>query len=219
MIQYRYRTAPMPTDRLFTSSSITQYPMKSIIIALAALLGFASAAASAGGPVPCLIMGHPNYEVEQYPRFTDPITKAGFEWSKMHCQAALSDLNKIPSVLYIPHFLSGVVVAYNVPGWGGANQPALNFTANVLALIYKREIVSWNDTRLLDINPAFAASSTVNRNSPITPVARSDPSSANFDFTVRVQVVASLVSNAHNCIILNFRPFCLSNLKTYYPFA
>jgi hypothetical protein len=186
--------------------------MKFVIIVLTALLGFASAVqpnlqANSAGPLPCLIMGHPNYEVEQYARFTDPITKAGFEWSKMYCQAALSDLNKIPSVLYIPHFLSGVVVAYNVPGWGGANQPALNFTADVLALIYKRQIVSWNDARLLNINPAFAASTTVNRNSPITPVARSDPSSANFDFTVlycKGSIDASAVGfrSAHCCMII-----------------
>ncbi len=57
-------------------------------------------------------------------------------------------------VLQLPIILGAVVVAYNVPEI--PKDVHLNLTGEILALIYKGDIVYWDDERIKEINPAIA---------------------------------------------------------------
>ncbi len=55
-------------------------------------------------------------------------------------------------VLQIPYLLGAVVVVYNVPE---ADGKTLNLSAEVLALIYRGDIVYWDDPRIAKLNPGL----------------------------------------------------------------
>ena len=77
--------------------------------------------------------------------------------------------NPIPSNLYkpnstfaadgplltIPETLGGVAVFYNIPGVTSAHP--LNLTGPIIANIYLQNVVSWNDSSILAINPYYTA--------------------------------------------------------------
>ncbi len=54
-----------------------------------------------------------------------------------------------PNTLHIPATIGGVVVIYNIPGV----PKGLNFTGEVLADIFRRNITRWNDPRIQSLNP------------------------------------------------------------------
>lgn len=51
--------------------------------------------------------------------------------------------------LHVPITIGGVAIVYNVPGI----PTGLNFTGEVTADIFSRDITKWNDQRLVDLNP------------------------------------------------------------------
>jgi ABC-type phosphate transport system substrate-binding protein len=66
--------------------------------------------------------------------------------------ATLRAANGNAAVLHIPQVLTGVVMAYHLPGWSTTQppQPPLNFTADLLARIYQCQVrageyISWSD--------------------------------------------------------------------------
>lgn len=84
------------------------------------------------------------------------------------------DLAKAPGeLLHIPTTLGAVAVTYNIPG-----VTALKFSPEVLGQVFLGEIKSWNDHRLVKLNPEAKL-----RNQPITVVFRSDGSGTTSIFT------------------------------------
>ena len=77
-------------------------------------------------------------------------------------------------ILHIPTTLGAVVVTYNLPG---VTQP-LRMTPDVVADIFLRRIVKWNDPRLAAVNPGAALPAT-----DILIVHRSDGSGTTYVFT------------------------------------
>lgn len=86
-------------------------------------------------------------------------------------------LNYSGQVLQVPWIMGAVVVVYNLPG---INTP-LNLTGEVLAKIYKGEIVYWNDPAIVSLNPRVAGSLP---RSEIIAVFRSDSSGTTEVFTI-----------------------------------
>jgi phosphate transport system substrate-binding protein len=78
------------------------------------------------------------------------------------------------AIVQIPSCAGGVVPAYNVPGASGD----IKFTGDILADIYLGKISSWNDPRLIAINPDLTLP-----NLPVTCAWRSDGSGTNFVWT------------------------------------
>ena len=78
------------------------------------------------------------------------------------------------NVVQVPSCAGGVVPAYNVPDIEGE----LKFTGEVLADIYLGKINTWNDPRLVELNPKAKLP-----NLPITPVWRTDGSGTNYVWT------------------------------------
>jgi len=82
-------------------------------------------------------------------------------------------LSKAPGLIHMPTVLGAVAVTYNLP-----SVPALNLTPEVLSGIYLGQITSWDDPKLVAINP--------NANLPklaIGVVHRSDGSGTSAVFT------------------------------------
>jgi phosphate ABC transporter phosphate-binding protein len=63
-----------------------------------------------------------------------------------------SEFSAAPGTLHIPVTIGGVVAIYNVTGIS----KGLNFTGEVLADIFRRNITRWNDQRLVALNPSTA---------------------------------------------------------------
>ena len=78
------------------------------------------------------------------------------------------------TIVTIPESISAVVPGYNVPGI----TKNLNFTGDVLARIFLGNITTWNDAKLVNINPGVTLPSQ-----PIFVVHRSDGSGTMFAFT------------------------------------
>ncbi|MEJ7804539.1 MAG: phosphate ABC transporter substrate-binding protein PstS [Telluria sp.] len=74
-----------------------------------------------------------------------------------------------------PTAISGVVPVVNLPG---VRKGQLQLTGDVLADIFSRKIVKWNDQRLRALNPTLTLPDLA-----ITPVTRSDGSGTTFNFT------------------------------------
>ena len=74
-----------------------------------------------------------------------------------------------------PTAISGVVPVVNLPGIGKGQ---LQLTGEVLADIFSRKIVKWNDQRLRALNPTLPLPDLA-----ITAVTRSDGSGTTFNFT------------------------------------
>lgn len=84
------------------------------------------------------------------------------------------DLAKAPGkLLHIPMTLGAVAITYNLPG-----VTALKFSPEVLVQIFLGEIKSWNDRRIVKLNPGVKLPNT-----PITVVFRSDGSGTTAIFT------------------------------------
>jgi len=77
-------------------------------------------------------------------------------------------------VLHIPTVMGAVVVTYNVPGIG----PGLRLTPEALSAIFLGEITSWNDAKLVSLNPGKTFP-----DKPIIVAHRSDGSGTSFIFT------------------------------------
>ncbi|MGH1503037.1 MAG: phosphate ABC transporter substrate-binding protein PstS [Acidimicrobiales bacterium] len=73
----------------------------------------------------------------------------------------------------LPHYISPIAVAYNLPGIEG-----LNLTTEALASIFAGEVSTWNDPLIADANPDLELPDTT-----INPVHRSDESGTTENFT------------------------------------
>lgn len=51
-------------------------------------------------------------------------------------------------IIYIPICIGAVAITYNLP-----TNPQINYTPEVLAAIFSREITNWNNKKLTDLNP------------------------------------------------------------------
>lgn len=80
---------------------------------------------------------------------------------------------------HLPQLLTGVVIVYNFPSYTG---PALNFTADLVYRLLTAQLLFWNDTALLEANPALVASGLPLARA-VQPVARSDSSSTTREIT------------------------------------
>ncbi len=78
-------------------------------------------------------------------------------------------------VLQLPVIMGAVVVVYNVPGLNAT----LNLTGEVLAKIYKGEIVYWDDEEIARLNPGVELP-----HEEIVAVHRSDASGTTYMFTL-----------------------------------
>ncbi|MGQ4916012.1 MAG: phosphate ABC transporter substrate-binding protein PstS [Candidatus Asgardarchaeia archaeon] len=79
-----------------------------------------------------------------------------------------------PGVLHIPETIGGVVIVYNIPNIDSG----LNFTGEILAQIFGRNITKWNDPQLVAINPGVTLP-----DKEIVVVHRSDSSGTTGIFT------------------------------------
>jgi phosphate transport system substrate-binding protein len=98
--------------------------------------------------------------------------------------AFMSDekLEKIPTkIVHVPTCLGAVVVTYNLPG-----NPELKLTAEVLADIFTAKITTWNDERIVALNPDVKLPKL-----KIAVVHRSDGSGTTFIFTDYLGKVSS----------------------------
>jgi phosphate transport system substrate-binding protein len=85
-----------------------------------------------------------------------------------------SEFAATPGALHLPETVGGTVVIYNI-----ANvNVELNFTGEVLAGIFMLNLTSWNDARLVKLNPGVSLP-----NQPIYVVHRSDSSGTTKIFT------------------------------------
>jgi phosphate transport system substrate-binding protein len=89
--------------------------------------------------------------------------------------ALSADERKSAKLICFPTAISGVVPVVNLPVLRKAH---LQLTGELLADIYARKIVKWNDPRLRAVNAGLALPDL-----PITVVARSDGSGTTFNFT------------------------------------
>lgn len=89
--------------------------------------------------------------------------------------AFLSDkeMSEMPSVIHIPTCMGAVVLAYNLDGVEN-----LNLSGSVIADIFAGEIKTWNDARIVALNPGVTLPEEA-----IIPVFRSDGSGTTFVFT------------------------------------
>ena len=83
------------------------------------------------------------------------------------------EMAEMPEVIHIPTCMGAVVVAYNLDGVSN-----LNLSGEVIADIFAGKIKSWNDERIVALNPNVALP-----NKSIIPVFRSDGSGTTFVFT------------------------------------
>lgn len=60
-----------------------------------------------------------------------------------------TELAASPGTLHIPITIGGVVIIYNIPG----SPTGLNFTGEVIADIFRRNITNWDDPRVVALNP------------------------------------------------------------------
>lgn len=79
-----------------------------------------------------------------------------------------------PGTLHVPITIGGVIIVYNIPGI----PKGLNFTGEVAADIFKRNITRWNDQRLAALNPSVTLP-----NEEIVVCHRSDSSGTTMVFT------------------------------------
>ena len=79
----------------------------------------------------------------------------------------------MPSVIHVPTCMGAVVLAYNLVGVS-----QLNLSGELIADIFSGEIKTWNDPRLVSLNPDVKLPSE-----EIIPVFRSDGSGTTFVFT------------------------------------
>jgi phosphate transport system substrate-binding protein len=85
-------------------------------------------------------------------------------------------------IVHIPTVLGAIVPTYNIPGVGRE----IRFTPEILAGIFLRKIVSWNDPAIANVNPGA--------NLPYLPIAvihRSEGNAATFTFTDYLSKVSS----------------------------
>jgi len=79
-----------------------------------------------------------------------------------------------PGTLHVPITIGGVVIVYNIPGI----PKGLNFTGEVTADIFRRNITRWNDQRFVALNPSVTLP-----NEEIAVCHRSDSSGTTAVFT------------------------------------
>jgi phosphate transport system substrate-binding protein len=99
--------------------------------------------------------------------------------------AALSDarLKEMPRrILHFPTVGGAVTLAYNLPS---VRQP-LKLTSDIISGIYAGKIATWNDKRIVAVNPGVSLPGT-----PILPVHRSDGSGTTNIFTTYLSAVNS----------------------------
>lgn len=94
-----------------------------------------------------------------------------------------SELEKAPGTLHIPEAIGGVVVAYNIPE---VPDKGLKLTGSVIADIYLGQIKKWNDSRIIELNPALNLP-----DKEIIVAHRSDGSGTTFVFTDYLTKVSS----------------------------
>ena len=99
-------------------------------------------------------------------------SKVDFGATDVALTAAVRAKNKL---VCVPTAISGVVPVINFPG---VRKGQLNLTGEVLADIFARKIVKWNDQRLRAINPALPLPDLA-----ITIITRLDGSGTTFNFT------------------------------------
>lgn len=89
--------------------------------------------------------------------------------------AFLSDdeMKEMKPVVHVPTCMGAVVLAYNLPG-----VEKLNLSGDVIADIFAGKITTWNDARVLKLNPGAKLPTQ-----KIIPVFRSDGSGTTFVFT------------------------------------
>jgi phosphate transport system substrate-binding protein len=90
--------------------------------------------------------------------------------------APMSDDNMAKAsgkILHIPVVVGGVALTYNLPG-----SPKLKLDSDTIANIYLGNIKSWNDPKLVTLNPGVTLPDL-----PIIPVHRSDGSGTTFIFS------------------------------------
>ena len=75
-------------------------------------------------------------------------------------------------IVYIPICLGAVAITYNLP-----TDMHINFSSEVLAAIFSREITNWNDEKLTDLNP-----DVIFPNQRILVINRSDESGTSYIF-------------------------------------
>ncbi len=99
--------------------------------------------------------------------------------------AALSDvaLKDMPRrVVHFPTVGGAVVLAYNLPGYGGR----IHLSPEAVAAIFLGKITTWNDKRLAELNPGTALPAA-----PILVVHRSDGSGTTNIFTMYLCAVSN----------------------------
>jgi phosphate transport system substrate-binding protein len=71
--------------------------------------------------------------------------------------AYLSDAQQAlnPNILNIPLAVTADLMEYNIPGFPSSIH--LNFTASLLSMIYNSTVTTWNDPRIVAINPEALA--------------------------------------------------------------
>jgi len=79
------------------------------------------------------------------------------------------------TILHVPTCLGAIVITYNLELPGGTK---LKFTADIIADIFQGNITTWNDRRIVAVNPGVTLPRL-----PITIVHRSDGSGSTFIFT------------------------------------
>lgn len=89
--------------------------------------------------------------------------------------ALTADQRAKAKLVCVPTAISGVVPVVNLPG---VRNNQMQLTGEVLADIFSRKIVKWNDQRLRAINPALALPDLA-----ITVITRSDGSGTTYNFS------------------------------------
>ncbi len=90
-------------------------------------------------------------------------------------------------IMQIPYLLGAVVVVYNVPEIGNTT---LKLSGNILALIYKGDIIYWDDQRIKEINPGLKLP-----HKQIIVAYRADASGTQYIFTLYLHKAAPNIWN------------------------
>ncbi len=78
------------------------------------------------------------------------ITEKTVDFGASDAPMNAEELAKTPGILHIPTTIGAVVVGYNLPGVTG-----LKLSPDVLADIFLGQIKTWNDKRLVELNPGL----------------------------------------------------------------
>ena len=92
------------------------------------------------------------------------------------------EMAEIPPVIHVPTCMGAVVLAYNLEG-----VDKLNLSGELIADIFAGEVKTWNDPRLVALNPGVSLPAET-----IIPVFRSDGSGTTYVFTDYLSKVSSM---------------------------